>query len=224
MQLNTEQMIPVKWAYLGCLDSLDQSKQISGVYVYIFRGTPRRLIYVGTSIDIVARMNQHIKHMKEGLHTFFRAQRYSDIYSLMSIPSELDREEYIKTLPGRVRDIWIPANPPPKGAHLLNSQTTFQTWNQQFLQVDFMPNVEVWCCSIADKYQKMLESQLQLKFRDAYRIGYYNLRENFSWLGKIECDVQNAFSVVFKMDPDLLPTSLEESDKRIFLSQTLNGY
>ena len=81
------------WKYGGTLDQ-NITNFDSGVYLLIFKGSPKRVLYVGTTNCFKRRMEQHKVGYILGNRTIWKLSENDDIYELMSYQGTSGRFKY----------------------------------------------------------------------------------------------------------------------------------
>jgi len=178
------------WKKLGLLSQgVDREyRNCMGVYLEIFPGIPRRVIYVGTTTeqgfgtrpgDYWAGKDGYLK-MK---HYAFKATEHDDIYEQgMRVREGESREEYARRASKMWSDgiIWIPGNTTESELKTLWREGN---WENHILQ--YYKNVELWGCIISDlNHAKEVESRIQIALGAKERLGYYSTRVRENWLGQ----------------------------------------
>ena len=190
-------MNTITWKQIGKLakvPSLPHKPQITGVYLHIFRNDTPRLIYVGTSIDIYHRLQEHISNMTIGANTIFKApSKDTDIYSFMSIKTTLN--EYVHYLKQNTAKIWIPTN--KTGKHHLDPQYKWDHGWQSYVTGVYLEYSDIWYCELEKSLITTLEAKIQSHYREKYKIGYYFKDWRYSWLGKQEINDSELGNISF---------------------------
>lgn len=198
------------WNYMGTLYSpAPISTEHGGVYLLVFRGTPKRVIYVGTTNSFHRRIYQHQQGMLTGRRTVWRSDSSNDIYELMSFNGERKPfYEYYHSL-AKKNLLWattainreVPAN------DLLKKDSFESNW-QEFVQNSYIKNIEVWiCCTPNNEEIKLrIESQIQNIIKINYSIGshIHSGKNDMCWLGKIHFgDEVFKSPYIFSNTPDI---------------------
>ena len=165
----------LKWEACGILADPVPNKN-KGVYVFVFLGKVRRIIYVGTTFDpkgFSKRWNDHKRLFLNGERTVFKVKNNEDIYDLMS--DKGDRKEYIENALLE-KPIWVPGNP----------KYDFNTNWEKYVCNEYLQRIELWACKTPDEQlSEIIESQIQICFGHKFQLGYCEqVRQN--WLGCTE--------------------------------------
>lgn len=196
------------WELMGSLDS-PTFKSGGGVYLLIFKGKPKRVIYVGTTQSFNKRIDQHRIGMLEGKRTVWRAGSDKDIYELMSFKDEGNPYKYYHSL-AKKNLLWATTTIKKEVASndLLKKDSFEENW-REFVHDHYIKNIEVWICRTDDSQStnKRIESQIQTALKNNYSIGSHIHKINSSemcWLGKIEYG-EEVFSTqyTFGNSPDI---------------------
>ncbi len=179
--------IKCEWIYRGILEKPDVCKE-KGVYLFIFNGTPKRIIYTGTAYSddgFYGRWSEHNKLFKSGGRATFRSSEKSDIYELMKFKN--NPEKYYKDLADR-KLLWVNSDK-KEGGYFINHYTkeiTFKDLWKSYVARIYLTNIELWSCNIENKeYGEILETKLQVVLGKYYHIGFYDGYAQ-NWLGKQE--------------------------------------
>lgn len=197
-----------KWSYMA---SLEQPKEISGggVYLLVYCGTPKRVIYVGTTNSFNRRIGQHQKGMIRGNRSVWRTNKESDIYDLMSFKGEKGMHEYYYSL-AKKGLLWASTTIERQNIKndLNKSDDFIPNWKEYVIN-SYIKNIEVWVCKMEADIEKIvaLESHIQRMLKKNYSIGSHIHNEGMCWLGKIEFtgDISNE-----RFDFDNFPEISEE--------------
>lgn len=214
----------MEWCKYGNYESILRPRNCpkidtSVVYMYIFCGKPHRVIYIGTATtgEFRNRVLRHRRHLLAGQHTIFRFEetKNEDIYRLMSLAGDdytvKSIDEYVGFLKSNIENIWLPKNYHPGKHHFGDDQIVFDEGWVNYVKDQYLPLISIWYCALREDQIKTLESQIQIKFMNSYRIGYYRYTPNNSWLGKIEN--LNCFNLEFTWNK--IPNELEDQDKEL---------
>lgn len=158
-----------------------------GVYLWIYEGTPHRIIYVGTAgfrkggqtattTSFKTRFKQNIADMTNGKTYVIKTDPTSDIYKIMSYkPCVNTTTHYLYLQQQGI--LWIPGEDGIQG-------DWERDW-QPYVNISYMPKIRLWLTQIDDGEEAYgLESRLQFLLSIKYSIGYY--RPERTWLGRIE--------------------------------------
>jgi|GEM_PF-743581 len=174
----------LNWEKCGTLDRFDSNND-KGVYLFVYCGKARRIIYVGETHKqgFSGRWKMHKRNLLRGRFTIFRAKNDEDIYDLMS--DRGNRLEYLKRAVDEQR-LWIPGNPDGRSngyfKNLINPKDDFKTNWQDYVRKAYLPSIELWVCRVTDKeFAKVIESQIQICLGYRFNIGFYTRGQN--WLG-----------------------------------------
>ena len=189
--MNEHQML---WQNIGTLNKVMESKyqNITGVYLEIFPGDPRRIIYVGTTDKkhFSDRPGNYWNGSKDGYlkkkHYAFNATTNEDIYEQgMRVGKGQTRQSYSERVKGMWLSgkLWIPGWESKSGGEKLWEK---KKWAEHIM--DHFKDVELWGCEIPEPIKAMeTESRHQVALGKLYRLGYYTTSKRQNWLGKIEC-------------------------------------
>ncbi|WP_224995502.1 GIY-YIG nuclease family protein [Cesiribacter sp. SM1] len=193
------------WELMGSLSS-PISKAGGGVYLLVFKGTPKRVIYVGTTNNFNNRIDKHRRCMLEGKRTIWKADVRKDIYELMSHMDEKNPYKYYASLAKR-NLLWATTdiNKTTPTNDLLKKDSYEENW-KDFVHNQYIHAIEVWALETgySDETNKRIESQIQTALKNRYSIGSHIHNKGMCWLGKIEYadDVFNT-SFTFSNAPDI---------------------
>ena len=197
------------WSYNGTLDA-PLNNQDGGVYLLIFKGNPKRIIYVGTTNCFNRRYKQHKKGYLEGNRTVWKVSSTSeDIYELMSCQgqsSKSKRFNYYASLAKKGK-LWAHTTLEKEiTQNELNKKDDFiKNW-KSYVSNFFIKNIEIWSCTMYDDEERILalESKIQRSFKTNYNIESYINNHGMCFLGKIEFtgDVSK-YKYTFRNYPDL---------------------
>lgn len=201
------------WDYHGTLNEINSTNGI-GVYLLIYKGNPKRIIYVGTTNCFNRRMNQHKEGMLLGNRAIWRVDGNKDIYELMSYQgySENGKYEYYVKL-ARNNLLWAATNLGKDNiVNDLYIKDDFTVNWEKYVTNEYIKNIEIWACDMRGSENRIvqLESQIQRAFKSNYKIGSHIHKRGMCWLGKIEL-LGNIFDYTFnfKICPDLEKQSVE---------------
>lgn len=179
-----------KWINNGLLNKPINNLN-KGVYLLIFKGNPKRIIYVGTSNCFSNRMEQHKKGYLEGNRTIWRIKQSDDIYELMSCQgasSKSQRFKYYASLAKKGR-LWAHTTIENEKTYneLLKKDSFINNW-RLYVESFFINQIEVWTCSMSDSIERILalESKIQRTLQNNYKIESHINGHGMSFLGKIE--------------------------------------
>jgi hypothetical protein len=171
------------WTDFGGIAQCDKFPKDRGVYLAVFKGTPHRIIEVGTALnaDGFQRRFKKKKGDWEGGGSFiFKASLADDIYKFMTLASYQTRTSYqslVDTLCA-LGHLWVPATP------------RCTDWKLDHWK-DTLDLIEIYgCVTETEEDALVLESRLQIALGQLYRLGYCSrklsgdLRQN--WLGRQE--------------------------------------
>lgn len=196
------------WRYGNTLDkfSVDSSK---GVYLLIFNGNPKRVIYVGTTNSFSRRMFQHKAAYLNGRRTIWKISNSEDIYELMSCQgksSKLVRYKYYYSLAKKGK-LWAHTTLEKDTViNDLNPLDDFENNWKDYTYNFFIKNIEVWTCEMNDDLERIiaLESKIQKTLKSHFKIWSHIHKDGMSFLGKIEfLDDLSKFEYKFLNFPDL---------------------
>lgn len=230
MEDETKSII-TKWEYCGTASQLNiSSYKIKGVYIWIYKGTVPRVIYVGTSFGKVGiwgrNIDNHIKNSFTGNNTLFSPDADEDVYSIMSksdknyTKDELDK--YHSDLI-EAKKLWIAGTHTPTDKYPLLHRTEeyfMSNWLNSGRVEKFLNNCEIWACKIEnnDKFNKevaeILETQLHIAFGNysQYKLIYYTSNEKQNWLGRQLSNKAKIKSIKFEFTnyPDI-----DDNEKKV---------
>lgn len=217
-------MSTYNWNYGGTLDEIKTDFN-SGVYLLIFRGSPKRVIYVGTTNCFKRRMEQHKVGYIVGNRTIWRISNNDDIYELMSYQGAVGKGGKYKYYASLARNGHLWAHTSLEKDVIkndLNKKDDFAINWKNYTSDFFIKNIEIWTCSMSDSADRVLalESKIQRTLQKNYKIGSHIHAKGMSFLGKIEFigDISN-YNFTFNNLPDLDEISLnllrELPDKKI---------
>jgi hypothetical protein len=197
--------IDLTWENSGTLGSLKTSFE-SGVYVFVFSGQVKRLIYTGTAKSFSNRWCSHLNEYQIGGRTIWRPDPDEDIYDLMSAPYEKYKD--------LTRDYkaWLPSGKKNAGYYTpLFAGPDFKDFVARYPLEEYLTNMSVWVCKIEkEQLQKILESKIQKAFGLKFDLKYYTKRVPQNWLGKIEIQddkILSGYNFHFDVLPDIDPDS-----------------
>ncbi len=180
----------MEWTKLGTLQAGVAPTYASkcGVYLEVFPGAPRRIIYIGTTnAGFAVRPGEYwegrISYLRKK-HFVFKATALDDIYDKgMRVETGTTRPEYhkhVEYMSGQ-NQVWIPEEK-------VLPVDVEKKWKEgeweQFIRTNFAL-LELWGCEIKDvAVAEEVESRLQIALGWKFRIGYYQERANRqNWLG-----------------------------------------
>lgn len=176
--------IEVSWEDIGKFASINEKyselNNKKGVYLWVFNGTPNRIIYIGTGLGkggLFDRINKERIEMLKKRHYCFRPDTGLDAYKTYLNRSAKEIEELV--IEGK---FWFPNNN-------LKEEPTF---NKPEIE-DFQDKVKIYITDLnQSKFSpivenaKNLETQMQIILLYNYEIKYYKKYGFHSWLGKAE--------------------------------------
>ncbi len=189
------------WNLEGSLSDPSNNRH-SGVYLFVYEGKIKRLIYVGTAYNqsggFTDRWGTHINLFKVGGRTTWWIDKNEDIYDLMTIKNK-DLHSYIKDLRGNDK-VWCPTD-------IVNSSGRYKSYFKndyfnedwkKYVNKVYLPSISVYSCEINDEnVGRILETKIQVVFGDYFKIGYCNnVKKN--WLGSQQGDKSIAQFTCFK--------------------------
>lgn len=199
----------LQWRFHGTLRNLDTNDE-AGVYIFVYKGTSKRIIYVGTTNCFARRLHQHSEGMRNGERPVWKVEPHEDIYELMSFKgesSEKGKYEYYFKLAKRGL-LWATTSLDTSVNDLVKEDSFEEDW-KSFVEESYMDLIEIWTCKIDDEVRRVvLESQIQRAFKSNYFIGSHIHKQGMCWLGKIEC-LEDIFIYKFNFMnlPDISPDS-----------------
>ncbi|MFC1730392.1 hypothetical protein ACFL6I_08660 [candidate division KSB1 bacterium] len=211
-------MVEIKatWEYCGTHSNKIELDRM-GTFIYMFRGIPKRIIYVGTCHSRLFHVEwaTHTKNMWGGKYTIWRASVYEDIYNLISYHNEPDMVEYYKKL-GKYLMVWCPKDD-SGSKNMFNDKDSFESNWEDYIRNYYQPNIDIWACALSNHqdiknenlkhYAEILESQIQVALGKHFCLGYYKTEgPTQNWLGKQQIkDKDTLFSVKFTFEnlPDV---------------------
>ena len=203
-----------KWENNGVLsDSINNSNK--GVYLLIFKGNPKRIIYVGTTNCFSRRIIQHRKGYLEGNRTIWKTKITDDIYELMSCQGSSSKSKKFKYYSSLAKNkkLWAHTTLEKEIIYNeLNKKDDFNKNWKEYTKSFFINQIEVWTCSMSDGQERILalESKIQRTLQSNYIIESHINGHGMSFLGKIEFtgDIEN-YKYHFLNFPDLDKTNLD---------------
>lgn len=199
------------WEPMGPLNSpyLTPDK-IGGVYLLVFKGTPKRVIYVGQTGNFNRRIKEHQEAFLSGRRSIWRVMNNQDIYELMSHNGEEEPHKYYASLAKRYkRVLWATTdiNKEEISNDLSKSDNFDENW-REFVRDKYIKNIEVWVCRTPnEEYTRLrLESQIQNALRTHYSIGshIHHPVDDMCFLGKVEfADKKFGVPYTFTNAPDI---------------------
>ncbi|TRX49312.1 hypothetical protein FNH22_27180 [Fulvivirga sp. M361] len=178
------------WKYGGILDDYSVSSN-GGVYLLVFKGSPKRIIYVGTTKSFQRRMAQHKSGYLIGNRTIWRLTSSEDIYELMSCQGnrgKSSRFSYYASL-AKNGKLWAHTTIEKESImNDLNSNDDFNLFWKNYVSNFFIKNIEIWTCEMFDDHERILalESKIQRMIRTHFAIESHINAHGMSFLGKIE--------------------------------------
>jgi hypothetical protein len=178
----------MEWKYLGNISKCF-SIAFGGVYLITHLGCYHRILYVGTSNNIGRRMQQHYEGYFRGNRTIWKVTKSEDAYSLMTSFHITNYVNHYRKL-AELNRIWASTTLEmifPKNL-LLPNQTFSDDW-MQFLKHEYLPNIGIWALKISPYYAYQavkMESAIQQRLVDLFKLGRFFNHRDLSVLGKIE--------------------------------------
>lgn len=195
------------WEYNGTLKEIDSTNNM-GVYLLIYNGTPKRIIYLGTTNSFNRRLYEHQEGMLTGKRAVWRTSTDKDIYELMSFEgfSENGKYKYYAKL-SKNNLLWAATNLEKDFIENdLNNRDNYELNWKDYVCNKYIDNIEIWTCKIQESQERIiqLESQIQRAFKNNYKIGSHIHKNGMCWLGKIELlgNIYN-YHYEFSTYPDL---------------------
>ena len=214
----------MKWQQIGTLRDgvTTEFTKSPGVYMEIFPGKPKRIIYIGTTKEgFNSRPGGYWDHYLSMKHFAFKATTDDDIYSKgMCVNSSDNRAQYHQHLETMIREgnLWVPDWP---GCD--KDKWKEQEW-KEFIEKNYS-GVELWGYQISDqKTQEEVESRLQIALGFMFRIGYLNNGTRQNWLGQQNCrrsfnEAFNARNLIFNVKLNSANLSIDENALKAFDDQ-----
>ena len=206
-------MALLNWKYNGTLENTISNSN-GGVYLLVFKGAPKRIIYVGTTKCFYRRLNQHKEGYLKGNRTIWRVSNSEDIYELMSCQGQRGKSvrfQYYASLAKKGK-LWASTTREKSIiTNDLNKNDNFDK-NWKSYALFFVNNIEIWTCSMNEHEDRVLalESKIQRTFQKNYLIESHINGFGMCFLGKIEFtgEISN-FKYNFQMLPDLDQDSIK---------------
>ena len=133
------------WKFKGTLDNCLSSTE-KGVYILIFNGSPKRIVYVGTTNNFSRRIEEHRTGYLRGNRTIWRVSLNEDIYELMSYQgnySKARKFEYYALLAGK-RKLWAQTTvESEKPTNHLYKGDNFDIYWKKYVSDFYIKNLEV---------------------------------------------------------------------------------
>jgi len=177
----------LNWKKAGILSEFYKETIDDGwvVYLHIFSGYPKRIIYVGTSEEPETRWKYQQMQLLTGLGTVFRVEESKDIYELMSYKNKSNKkpEDYYRDLALKEPPLlWVPTDT-HSPSNFLNDNDSFKDNWESYINKFYIKNIEIWYSKVQNKEEAYIaETLIQSKVSNDSLIGYYETRQ--SWLGK----------------------------------------
>lgn len=190
----------LKWTYAGRLNNFKYVDG-GGVYLFVYKGSFNRIIYVGTTYNFERRWYEHFVGMQRGNRAVWKVEDGQDIYELMSFSGKQDHFKYYRNLALDLK-LWASTSIIKVNVNNdLNINDNFEKNWKLFTQHNYIPNINIWACRMCHRmeYSSLLESQIQKSLSINFRIGSHINKVGMSWLGKIE-HTENAFNVKFHFE------------------------
>jgi len=204
----------MKWKDLG---SLEQAKNsgCSGVYLIVHNGKLNRVVYVGVSVNVGRRINEHYEGYLRGNRTICHVQADQDIYSLLSAHNIRNHIKEYQRLAKNMK-IWgsttIYKDP---AINLLDDNQVFDLKWKNFVSDKYIPHLSVLALPMLNySYESAtkIESVIQNRLVKAFDLrGFFNLK-SISVLGKIE------HPKLTKLDFDVTPPPRLDFASQLLLS------
>ena len=212
--MSSSNVPPLTWKSGGLLMNSNEIHE-TGVYVFVYHGIHQRIIYVGTTENMMNRWGKHLKNSKRGLFTIFRPDPDlgEDIYSVMSYHG-LSQEYHYKTLSEQGK-IWIPSKTSNETGIYCDHHYGMQNFQEDWLPYvidSYLPKIEMWYCVIEKRYMKILESQIQIALGNKFNLSFYIQNQRQNWLGKKEThdlSILKAHSFLFNNYPPVDSVTLD---------------
>lgn len=178
------------WEYHGTLSNIKSSNG-KGVYLLVFKGSPNRIIYVGTTNCFNRRLTQHQEGMLKGQRTIWRVGENEDIYELMSYRGESGFKGMYKYYYRLSKKGKLWATTTLEKDEIKNDLKKSDDFNnnwKEYVEDFFINRIEIWTCNMCGSEDKIiqLESQIQRSFKKNFFIGSHIHQKGMCWLGKIE--------------------------------------
>ncbi|MBO3098279.1 hypothetical protein [Gelidibacter pelagius] len=209
MKSNTfkEIMPNYSWNLCNTLDDFSENSN-GGVYLLVFKGSPKRIIYVGTTHCFSKRLLQHKIGYLNGNRTLWKTSLSEDIYELMSSQGlgRVGRFKYYASL-AKKGLLWASTTiEKDLKFNDLNPKENFQNTWKEYSSTFFVKNIEVWTCNMYGDQERALalESKIQTTFQKNYNIASHINGEGMCFLGKIEIrENLSKYKFNFLNSPDL---------------------
>ncbi|MCU6500031.1 GIY-YIG nuclease family protein [Rugamonas sp. A1-17] len=178
----------LNWARLGRLGALEGTDR-GGVYLLVHEGKFNRVIYVGTTGNFAQRFATHLEGYLSGYRSIWKAQANEDIYALMTSWHLKNQLKYYQTLAQRGA-LWgtttlATLNP----RNLLAPGQRFNDEWDDFVRKEYLPHIVAWGLKLEPydaRYAALIESAIQQRLVQVFRLGVFFKRKDLSVLGKIE--------------------------------------
>jgi len=208
----------MRWIDLGPISNCNYSTP-GGVYLLVHRGKYNRVIYVGTSSYIAERCRQHYIGFLSGHRTIWRVTSDDDVYAFMSSWGLRNYITYFRKL-ARAKKLWasttLDKNLPEN--LLLRPDSFDQDW-KDWLHQQYLPRISVWALEFKNYDAQAcmkIESAIQQRLVDAFKLGRFFNHKDYSILGKVEFNSSfQRLKLPFSNTPNL-----DEASKLIFESIT----
>jgi predicted GIY-YIG superfamily endonuclease len=187
-------------------NSIPKEGRVGGVYLLVFKGTPKRVIYVGQTQDFRERLKQHWDAFLSGKRSIWRVEDNQDIYELMSYNGEKEAYKYYASL-AKKGLLWAATDINQKEPinQLYKKDNFIENW-LTFVRNKYVVNIEAWVCKTPDdkELRIRIESQIQNAIRSYYSIGshIHHHVNDMCFLGKVDLPDKNS-SITFTNAPDI---------------------
>ena len=183
----------MEWRLLGTLAKGVEEKyrRKRGVYMEIFPGKCRRIIYLGTTADGFGKRpgdywtGPNVGYLKRK-HYAFKATKGEDVYEMgMRLHDGESRFDYSRRVHCLVQEskLWIPGLRPWK----LEEDNLWEDGRWEEFFREHFSDVELWGCETPVPFDEEIESRLQVALGMLFRLGYHDQRQPQNWLGRIQC-------------------------------------
>jgi len=184
----------LNWNNAGTLNDIKKIDDQCAVYVFVYSGNPKRIIYVGTSTTQQQRWKDERGQLLDGLGTVFRVQENADIYDLMCYKDKGDPIEYYKKLASASPPIlWVPIT--GEKINILNREDNYDVNWKSYISDFYIKHIEIWYSSVPTKeIAEIVETLLQCRISSKHMIGYYTdkqIRKGQTWLGQPEVMIKS---------------------------------
>jgi predicted GIY-YIG superfamily endonuclease len=178
------------WKYGNVLNNYSVSSN-GGVYLLVFKGSPKRIIYVGTTNSFPRRMAQHKSGYLIGNRTIWKTTNSEDIYELMSYQGDSGKSSRFKYYASLAKNgkLWAHTTLEKETiTNDLNPTDDFNLFWKDYVSEFYINNIEVWTCDMFDDQDRVLalESKIQRSISTNFAIKSHINGHGMSFLGKIE--------------------------------------